>query len=38
MNDYCATVMTNVVGPEEVQVLADRTVEAINGLWSARTK
>jgi len=38
MNNYSATVMTNVVGPEGAQVLVDRTVEAINGLWSARAK
>ena len=35
MDNYSATVMTNLVGPEGAQVLVDRTVEAINGLWSA---
>jgi len=38
MNNYSATVMTNVVGPEGAQVLVDRTVEAINGLWTAPAK
>jgi len=38
MNNYSATVMTNVVGPEGGQVLVDRTVEAINALWSAPAK
>jgi len=34
MNNYSATVMTDVVGPEGGQVLVDRTVEAIRELWS----
>jgi hypothetical protein len=38
MNNYSATVMTDVIGPEGAQVLVDRTVEAINGLWSAPAK
>jgi len=31
-------VLTNLVGPEGAQVLVDRTVEAINGLWSTPEK
>ena len=38
MNNYSATVMTNIVGPEGAQVLVDRTVEAINELWSPPAK
>ena len=38
MNNYSATPMTNVVGPEGGQVLVDRTVEAINALWGASGK
>ena len=38
MNNYSATVMTNMVGPEGGQVLVDRTVEAIRGLWTAPGK
>jgi len=34
MDNYSATVMTTMVGPEGAQVLADRTVEAICELWS----
>jgi hypothetical protein len=34
MNNYSATVMTNIVGPEGGQVLVDRTVEAIHRLWA----
>jgi hypothetical protein len=34
MNNYSATVMTNIVGPEGGQMLVDRTLEAINGLWN----
>lgn len=37
MNNYSATVMSNLVGPEGGQVLVDRTVEAINSLWAAAT-
>ncbi|MHB8973549.1 MAG: hypothetical protein ACYC3X_25255 [Pirellulaceae bacterium] len=33
MNNYSATVMSNVVGPDGGQVLVDRTVEAIRGLF-----
>ena len=35
MDNYSATVMSNIVGPEGAQVLVDRTIEAIAGLWSA---
>jgi hypothetical protein len=38
MNNYSATVMTDVIGPEGAQVLVDRTVAAINGLWSGAVK
>jgi hypothetical protein len=38
MNNYSATVMTDVLGPEGAQVLVDRTVEAINRLWNAPAK
>jgi hypothetical protein len=38
MNNYSATVMTNVVGPEGAQVLVDRTVEAIRRLWTVPAK
>jgi hypothetical protein len=31
---YSATVESNVVGPEGGQVLADKTVESINSLWT----
>ena len=31
---YSAIVQSNVVGPEGGQILVDRTVELINGLWS----
>ena len=34
MDNYSATVMTNIVGPEGAQVLVDRTVETIAALWS----
>jgi len=34
MNNYSATVMTDVIGSEGAQVLVDRTVAAINELWS----
>ena len=37
MNNYSATVMTNVVGPEGAQTLVDRTVDVINALF-AKTK
>jgi hypothetical protein len=35
MDNYSATVMTNIVGPEGAQVLVDRTVKEIAELWSA---
>jgi len=35
MDNYSATVMTNIVGPEGAQVLVDRTVEAIGELWKS---
>jgi hypothetical protein len=35
MDNYSATVMTNIVGPEGAQVLVDRAVEAIAELWNA---
>ena len=38
MDNYSATVMSNLVGPEGAQVLVDRTVEAINELWNAPAK
>ena len=38
MNNYSATVMTDVVGPEGAQVLVERTVEAIHALWSEPAK
>jgi hypothetical protein len=38
MNNYSATVLTNLVGPEGAQVLVERTIEAINGLWPAKAK
>lgn len=38
MNNYSATIMSNLVGPEGGQVLVDRTVEAINSLWPAPAK
>jgi len=38
MNNYSATVMVSVVGPEGAQVLVDRTVETINSLWSEPAK
>ena len=31
--NYSATVVSNPVGPEDGQVLVDRTVEAIQELW-----
>ncbi len=34
MNNYSATVMTNVVGPEGGQVLVDYTLEMISELWN----
>ena len=33
MDNYSATVMTNVVGPEGGQLLVERTLEAISELW-----
>ncbi len=33
MDNYSATVMTNVIGPEGGQVLVDSTLEAISELW-----
>jgi hypothetical protein len=33
MNNYSATVMSNVIGPDGGQVLVERTVEAIRGLF-----
>lgn len=33
MNNYSATVLTNLVGPEGAQVLVEHTVEAIRELW-----
>ena len=38
MNNYSATVMTDVIGPEGAQVLVDRTVEAIGSLWKPAAK
>jgi hypothetical protein len=38
MNNYSATSMVSVVGPEGGQVLVDRTVEAINRLWKGPAK
>lgn len=38
MNNYSATVLTNLVGPAGGQVLVERTIEAINGLWHAPAK
>jgi len=38
MNNYSATVISNTVGPEGAQVLVDRTVESINGLWKTPSK
>ncbi len=35
MNNYSATVMTNVIGPEGAQALVERTLETIQELWSA---
>jgi hypothetical protein len=32
--NYSATPITSIVGPEGGQVLVDRTVEAVNSLWS----
>lgn len=37
-HNYSATVMSNIVGPEGAQVLVDRTVEAIEGLWGKTAK
>ncbi len=37
MDNYSATVMTNIVGPKGAQTLVDRTVEAITELWSSPT-
>lgn len=34
-NNYTATVLNNIIGPEGAEVLVDRTVEAINGLFDA---
>lgn len=34
-NNYSATVLTNIVGPEGAQVLVDRTVETIRELWDS---
>ena len=34
MNNYSATVMVSAVGPEGGQALVDRTVEAIDALWT----
>jgi hypothetical protein len=31
---YSAIIQSNMVGPEGGQVLADRTVEMVNGLWA----
>ena len=33
MNNYSATVMSDIIGPKGGQTLVDRTVEAINGLF-----
>jgi hypothetical protein len=38
MNNYSATAVTNVVGPEGAQVLVDRTVAAIDELWDVPRK
>jgi len=35
MNNYSATVMTNLVGPEGGQSLVDQTVEALHALWAS---
>lgn len=35
MDNYSATVMTNVIGPEGAQVLVERTLETIRELWPA---
>lgn len=35
---YSAVVESDQVGPEGGQALVDRTVEAINGLWSASAR
>ena len=36
--NYSATAAANMIGPEGAQVLADRTVEAINALWKTPSK
>jgi hypothetical protein len=33
--DYSANILSSVVGPEGGEILVDRTVELINGLWSS---
>jgi hypothetical protein len=38
MNNYSATVMTDVIGPDGAQALVDRTVEAIGSLWKPTAK
>ena len=37
-SNYSATATHNMVGPEGAQVLVDRTVEAIKGLWGTTKK
>jgi hypothetical protein len=38
MNNYSATVMADVIGPDGAQVLVQRTVETIHELWKAPAK
>lgn len=38
MNNYSATVFSDIIGPDGGQALVERTVEALRSLWSAPTK
>jgi hypothetical protein len=38
MNNYSATVISDILGPEGGQALVDRTVVAISELWKAPVK
>jgi hypothetical protein len=38
MNNYSATALVSIVGPDGAQVLVDRTVEAIGELWKSPAK
>ncbi len=37
-NNYSATAMTDLIGPEGAQTRIEHTAEAVNGLWVAPPK